>query len=138
MLYSVGLNGVPAADLHAFVSEVNGVLIDVRLWPGSAPVHHRPSSLTEIFGAHYQQIRSFGNTNLLRSGPPEFLDPAAALDDFRAIRARWPDRTPIILCACWSWRHCHRREVADFLIHHGEDSSVHHLLRRDCSRVGCL
>jgi uncharacterized protein (DUF488 family) len=114
MIYTLGYGSVKPDDLHHWLATEDGLFVDVRLSPRSRDPHWRKETLQAQLGDRYVHLPEFGNRNYKAGdGAPVILaDPANGLHRYRQLAARWPARKLVLVCACWSWAHCHRRDAA--------------------------
>jgi uncharacterized protein (DUF488 family) len=112
-LFTVGYAGLDRYALRAKLEATNAVLVDVRLIPYSRePAWTRPA-LQGLLGERYVWVGALGNRNYKTGGPIDLADPEAGIAAVRGVVDSYP--AVVLMCACWSWRECHRRDAAELL-----------------------
>ena len=145
--FTIGHSNRPLAEFVALL-ERSGIawVADVRTVPRSrSNPQYEGAALSESLrdaGVAYEWLRSLGGLRgRQRATPPEinafwsntsfhnyadYAMSAAFQDGLASLRALGRDRPCAIMCAEALWWRCHRRIIADYLIHGG--ATVFHIL----------
>ena len=113
-LYTFGYRGRSFSDLSDHVVRGEHLVADIRFSPKSpwSPFWSR-KNLKERFGSSYEHIRDLGNIQYRTHGVIEIADikrGCERLEFFLNLGI-----TPILLCACEEYDHCHRKVVAEYV-----------------------
>ncbi|GAB4528483.1 MAG: hypothetical protein OHK0046_47350 [Anaerolineae bacterium] len=111
-LYSVGYQGIKVDDLYAAIRHLDAVLVDVRIRPWSQQEEYQKPQLQALFGPHYQHIPELGNLNY-KGGEVLLQDVEhGTVELLKVLR----DSPAVVMCACWNYETCHRRNVVDEMV----------------------
>jgi uncharacterized protein (DUF488 family) len=128
-IYTLGYSGVPIDQIRRALSTLDAVFVDTRYSPFSREVTFQKAALEGALGDRYVHCRGFGNVNY-RAGddaPVRLADPEHAL---RQMEALVSPKNPLLVCACWSFMNCHRKDVAEWLAAR-LGWPIRHLTKRD-------
>jgi uncharacterized protein (DUF488 family) len=106
MIYTFGYYGKDFQDFKTTVSQLNAVVVDIRLVPRSRffPAWNK-SHLQQTFGEAYVHIPELGNKGF-KEKRIEIADIEHGLAKLRAIK-----RDLILICACKFFNRCHRKPI---------------------------
>jgi uncharacterized protein (DUF488 family) len=115
MIYTFGYAGQKIEKLKEDVEKLDAIIVDVRFSPWSKDKQWGQSGLIKEFGNRYKAGgKYFGNKNY--QGDEIILaDPLEGVKRIQQIG----DRNIILMCGCWNFTTCHRRNVAELLESNG-------------------
>lgn len=108
-ILTLGYATIMAAELDGILGP-DGILVDIRIYPGSRKPGFDGVALADRLGERYTHVRAFGNTRHKRQGVA-LLDPEAGLESLGGILACGPERV-VLMCGCKYALRCHRSVVA--------------------------
>lgn len=108
-LFTTGYTGKKPGDLLALATDNDAVIVDIRKSANSRVPRWREQELGELLGDRYRHVPQFGNNNYKSGGPVVIADIEAGTQIVLAIT----NPAIIMLCACESDEHCHRKAVAE-------------------------
>ena len=130
-LYTFGYQGVSVVEFDRLLSSLGGVVADVRKMPWSKDESWTKHRLINYFGRRYVHVPEFGNVNYKTGGPVVLVNPIVGVERV----SRWLTTMPVVLlCGCWQWSTCHRRDAAE-LVAEKLGCEVVHLTRQDVPKV---
>jgi len=130
-LYTVGYQNVRQQEsLRRWIEEHKAWLIDVRFSPRARDPQWRQKHLEDVFGFRYQWVQALGNKNF-KGGPTDLADVQTGV---RVVSQLLKTGPVVLMCACWSWTTCHRREAADAIIE-AVGGNVIHLQPADLPKI---
>lgn len=107
--------GLELAKLHKAVTALDALIVDVRFTARGANKLWNRDSLVAVFGRqHYHHLWTLGNRNYKHAElPVDIVD----IERGRVMLETFFKRTHVIMlmCACSSAEHCHRRRVTDYM-----------------------
>ena len=116
-VFTFGYQGHDRAALIPFLWENDGVLVDVRLSPGSRNPEWSNGQLVRDLGDRYVHVPSLGNVNFRSGGPIQLRDPEAGIRAVEKLAAK--HGVVVVMCTCADYCTCHRRQVAELLRERG-------------------
>jgi len=120
MIYTLGYASSTPSDISHYAHKLGAIVVDVRLKPWSKDERFTKESLQNVLSHRYRHVGDFGNENY-RGGPTKLKDVEAGM---RIVRPLLKDGPIILLCACWKWSECHRKDVADMIRFKMDDPSM--------------
>jgi uncharacterized protein (DUF488 family) len=121
MIYTAGYHGHTAAELLAKATELNALVVDIRMTPWCQwSVDWRKVQMEKTFGDRYYHLGAWGNRNY-KGGDIEIV---AFEDGFARFRRRFLHLhvdNAILLCGCKEAAACHRSVIAALLRECGEE-----------------
>lgn len=129
-LYTVGYQSIKLPALKQWIENKGAWLIDVRFSPRARDPQWRQSNLENVFGFRYQWVQALGNRNF-KGGPTDLVDVQTGI---RIVSQLLKTADVVLMCACWSWSKCHRREVADAIVQ-AVGGTVYHLQPADLPKI---
>ena len=110
-LYTLGYALWTAEALYHTVTDLDAVLVDVRLTPWSPKPGFSRAALAKMLGDRYRHNPSFGNVNYNRPGEPiQLRHPELGLTGVEPLLR---ERAVILMCGCRDLKTCHRLTVAN-------------------------
>jgi len=112
-IYTLGYGaGWSDAEIREAIARTRGLLVDIRYKPTSRDPRWRRARLERTFDLHYLHLREFGNENY-KGGPVKLVAPELGVEKIRNFLGR--GLHPILMCACKTARHCHRRDAGELV-----------------------
>jgi uncharacterized protein (DUF488 family) len=110
-VYTFGYAGHDASALHAVVTELDAVLLDIRWTPYSKQPGWTGNELAERFAMRYLHVPAFGNVEHA-SGTIRLSAPSEGIATVFDCLTVGP---VVLMCACRQFDRCHRSHVAALL-----------------------
>jgi uncharacterized protein (DUF488 family) len=109
-IYTAGYYGRDINELTATVTQLDAMVVDIRLVPQSRfTPQWRKANLERLYGENYLHIKELGN-----KGFKEKRIEIADMDSGLAI-VESLGRDVVLLCACKHFDKCHRQPIAEAL-----------------------
>ena len=111
-VFTLGYSGWKPEEVLRIAEQFDVIVADVRYRPFSRDAQWLKPSLQKLLGDRYVHIAGFGNKNYKSDGPTILADPDTGM---RVAEALMKVRPLILMCACFSYRTCHRSDVAAYI-----------------------
>jgi hypothetical protein len=112
-IFTFGYTGQDRTSLVRFLNEHDGVLCDIRFSAFSKNEEWNKPELLKALGRRYLHLQTLGNMNYKVGGPIELKDSRTGVQVVGQLATQY--RSLVLMCACPSYRSCHRRVVAELL-----------------------
>ena len=113
-LYTLGYSRLHPADILRTAERLDALIADIRISPRSRLPVWNQKPLQAAWGERYLHIPELGNRNYKGEyGDGVVLD--SPEQGANRVLSLLEQRPVILLCACFDWHTCHRREAADFI-----------------------
>jgi uncharacterized protein (DUF488 family) len=110
-IYTIGYTSTTPEELIELVSSLESILVDIRISPYSKDYRWRQKSLQQYFNDKYLHIKEFGNANY-KIGSIKISNPHLGIIK---ITPTIKNQSVILLCACYDYEKCHRKQVSSLL-----------------------
>ncbi len=123
-LYTVGYSRLQPSDILRTAERLDALIADIRISPRSRVPVWNQKPLQAAWGQRYIYIPELGNRNYKGDyGDGVVLDnPERGAAWVLALLEQQP---VILLCACFDWQTCHRREAAALIAQHTAVTVIH-------------
>ncbi len=112
-LYTLGYATWTLEALYHTVTDLDAVLVDVRLTAWSRKPGFMRRDLAKMLGDRYRHNPAFGNVNYNKPGQPIRLrHPELGLT---GVEPLLKERPVILMCGCKDLKACHRLTVANYV-----------------------
>lgn len=133
-LYTVGYSRLQPSDILRVAERFDALIADIRISPRSRLPVWNQKPLQAAWGERYVYIPELGNRNYKGEyGDGVVLDnPERGAERVLGLLEQHP---VILMCACFDWHTCHRRDAADFIAAQA-NVELKHLLHREVALSG--
>ena len=123
-LYTVGYSRLHPADILCVAERLDALIADIRISPHSRLPVWNQKPLQAAWGRRYVYIPELGNRNYKgEAGAGVILaDPERGTAHVLALLEQ---QSVILLCGCFDWQTCHRREAAVLIAQHTALTVIH-------------
>ena len=111
-LYTLGYATWTLETLYQTATEMDAVLVDVRLNAWSRKPGFTRKALAKMLGDRYRHNPAFGNVNYNKPGPIRLRHPQLGLTGVEPLLR---ERPVILMCGCRDLESCHRLTVANYV-----------------------